>query len=218
MHENAKESIGRRVTRLRRLRGLSQAQLAQRAGISVSTVANIENDRVSNPHRLQQIAQVLDVDPMYLMHGVAAGSAPGEELVGVPMYAVPASCGHGVLVWDEQPFDVCTLPRRWLMDQLGHADARSLAVVIAEGDSMEPTFQAGDLLFVDLADRRVREGIWMLRIGDEVYAKRVAVPPGQQKLVLISDNPAYPRFEVQLDEQVEILGRIFFRLSAQRFG
>lgn len=65
------ETIGKRLTRLREAKGITQAQLAKIAGVGQSTVAGIENEsRIKTPGSLIEIAHALGVDAYYLKYGV----------------------------------------------------------------------------------------------------------------------------------------------------
>jgi transcriptional regulator with XRE-family HTH domain len=63
------ETIGKRIRRLRRERGLSLRELAA-AGVSFSHLSRIENeDRTPSIHVIRAIARKLGVSPEYLEHG-----------------------------------------------------------------------------------------------------------------------------------------------------
>ena len=64
------EPIGERITRLRRERLLSASELAQMAGISRTTLHNIETGQTQTeprPRTLRKIAEALDVEPRELV-------------------------------------------------------------------------------------------------------------------------------------------------------
>ena len=57
-----------KLKRLRLERGFSQRQLAERAGVANTTVANIEQRRGgAHPNTLRKLADVLGVSPLDLM-------------------------------------------------------------------------------------------------------------------------------------------------------
>lgn len=75
------------------------------------------------------------------------------------------------------------------------------------GDSMEPTLRHGDLVMVDRSDVVIREGqLYAVGIGDEPLIKRLFTKP-DGTIVLKSDNPDYPSWEVSKDERPRIIGR-----------
>ena len=60
--------IGHKVREIRTRRLLTQEELAEKAGVSSSTVANIETDN-REPHfrTIRKLAEALDVDPTTLI-------------------------------------------------------------------------------------------------------------------------------------------------------
>ncbi len=62
--------VGERVKRLRTLNALTQAELAQRAGLTTAAVARIERDEAEpRPSTLRKLARALDVQPRDLIEG-----------------------------------------------------------------------------------------------------------------------------------------------------
>ncbi len=60
--------IGQRLKRQRTLRALTQAELADRAGVTTATVARIERDEIEpRMTTLRKLAQALEVDPAELV-------------------------------------------------------------------------------------------------------------------------------------------------------
>jgi transcriptional regulator with XRE-family HTH domain len=62
--------IGERLKRLRTLNALTQAQLAQRAGVTTATVARAERDEIE-PHMttVRKLSDALGVHPRELVEG-----------------------------------------------------------------------------------------------------------------------------------------------------
>jgi transcriptional regulator with XRE-family HTH domain len=65
------ETLGERIKYGRTRRVLTQAELAQAAGVALITANRLENDAIENPRpeTIRKLAQVLDVDPAWLLFG-----------------------------------------------------------------------------------------------------------------------------------------------------
>lgn len=57
------DHIGRKITRIRELRGLKQDALAMELGVSQQTVSNMENSATIEDSLLAQVAAILGVTP-----------------------------------------------------------------------------------------------------------------------------------------------------------
>jgi len=61
MSTATKNHIGRKISRIRELRGMKQEALATALGISQQAVSNIENSEIIEDEKLHKIAEVLGV-------------------------------------------------------------------------------------------------------------------------------------------------------------
>lgn len=61
MSTATKNHIGRKISRIRELRGMKQEALAQALGISQQAVSAIENSETIEENKLQEIAKILEV-------------------------------------------------------------------------------------------------------------------------------------------------------------
>lgn len=135
------------------------------------------------------------------------GNRPVRDWVAVPRLALGASAGPGALAGEELPFDSFDFSARWLREQgLGQAKLSLISVV---GDSMEPLLHDGDEILVDHGWRPLRDGVYVVRLGDALHVKRVQ--QGQAgEIRLISVNEAYPPIDVALVD-IEVIGRVVWK-------
>jgi len=85
------EQLHDRVRKSRISQGLSQAELAEKTGVSQPTVANWESgSHIPRRATLERIAQALSVEPVWLLSG-DAGQASDAALtyLGNPIYHIP---------------------------------------------------------------------------------------------------------------------------------
>ena len=173
--------MGKRIARIRRSLGLSQAEVARRLEWSPPNYARIEKGRITPSLRsLQAIAEVLEVPLSTLTDEEALG---GE----VPVVAF-ASAGPGVEFTDQgypAGGGMYFLPRPPQV-----TDPNGFGVEVA-GDSMVPKYEDGQVVMVDTRKRPVSGDYAVVGLMDgDKYVKRYRESGGM--VVLESVNPLYP--------------------------
>lgn len=140
-----------------------------------------------------------------------------ENLVAIPRFDVRASMGPGIIV--PEHIDVIQqliVDREWIREQrLLYTGIPNLAIITGFGDSMQGTFSDGDPLMIDRGINGMdKDGIYVFSIDDAVHIKRLQRVAGRNVKV-ISDNPAYERWEVPLDD-IQIHGRVLIGLNVRK--
>ena len=80
---------------------------------------------------------------------------------------------------------------------------------------MTDTIKPNDMVFVDPEDAKSpSDGIWVFAIENQIFLKRLQFLP-RQKLKVISDNPAYETYFLDLDETIRLLARYIATLSVK---
>jgi phage repressor protein C with HTH and peptisase S24 domain len=130
-----------------------------------------------------------------------------RDWVEVPRLFVETSAGPGVANGQELAFDAFRFSRKWLREQ--GLEPAKLSAVRVIGDSMEPLLREGDDLLVDLSPKAFRDGIYVLRMDDNLLVKRVA-SQGGGRFSLLSQNLAYPPISVEGSE-IQIVGRVVWK-------
>jgi len=133
------------------------------------------------------------------------------SLVPVQRSAVRASAGPGTTGDDHAARPYFAFNSAWLR-ALTSAPASKLSVIRVEGDSMAPTLNAGDDILVDLADgpERLRDGIYVLRVDENLLVKRLAIHPFGRRVTVQSDNPAYPDWPDRALTDIISIGRVIW--------
>lgn len=147
--------------------------------------------------------------------GVAEGLLGGRDddrpsqLKKIPRLTVQASAGPGAVEPQELRSDTMGFSDRMLRDLAG-GDPSGLSLIAVVGDSMEPTLSDGDDILVNRLDAgdRLRDGIYVLRMGDGLHVKRIACGPGRSRVTIISDNDAYPAWQDVELKAVVLIGRV----------
>ncbi|GAA0281838.1 hypothetical protein GCM10009127_23960 [Alteraurantiacibacter aestuarii] len=130
-----------------------------------------------------------------------------QEWVDVPRLAVDASAGPGAANSAESPFDSFRFSRKWLREQ--GLEPGQLSAIRVVGDSMEPLLREGDDLLVDKSDRPFRDGIFVVRLDENLLVKRLT-SQGGGRFSLLSQNLSYPPIAVSA-EDIELVGRVVWK-------
>ena len=202
------------LLRLASERGASLASLSDMIGRNASYLQ--QYIRKGSPRRLEErdrrvLAQFFGVAESKLgapedKSSDGAGSAKGRW-VDVPRLALGASAGPGSIAAEEIPFDSFRFSRKWLREH--GLDPASLTAIAVAGDSMEPLLRDRDEILVDRTPAPLRDGVYVVRLGDALHVKRVQQMPGGA-ISLISENTAYAPIEVA-GTDLEIVGRVVWK-------
>lgn len=90
-------------------------------------------------------------------------------------------------------------------------DPKNMSLIKVAGDSMEPTFFAGDLVLVNHERNRIdpQGGIYAISINGEIMIKRIQVLYPHKKVKIISDNSNYESIGAEPD-QLKINGKVIW--------
>ncbi|MFS0738369.1 S24 family peptidase [Sphingomonas sp. 1P06PA] len=146
--------------------------------------------------------------PAPLTVAVAGTRSAAADLLLVPRLAVTASAGPGSVADAEARAGRIAFDAGWLRG-VARNGTGSLSAIRVAGDSMEPTLSDGDELLVDTAPdaRRIGDGIFVLRREDALIVKRLQRDPGDGRVAILSDNPAYPPIPGVDPARLDIVGR-----------
>ena len=133
-------TVGERIRRVRRDRGLTQTELAAKANVNQGYLSSIERGhRVPRPATLRAIAVTLGVpDAVLLGEGDGHDAPQALETRQLPIYG---SIPSGPPSQSQEQLEMFPVLRH-----LWHADRYCLR---CEFDSMEPTLKRGDIILVD---------------------------------------------------------------------
>ena len=218
--DDSAEGMKRRLARLAHDFGSVNA-LAKAAHIPQGTIRGYF-ERGEVPSRaLLTLAQSAGVRAEWLLTGnepMWATEPPEErrerpaadDVAFIPLYRVRASAGPGTVVEEAvEVEDYLPFKRSWLRRHVA-ADPEDLALLYVQGDSMEPLLRTDDMILINRAQARVREGVYALTRGEELLVKRLQ-PGLRGRLSIVSENKAYPPIEVaasEIGERIKIVGRV----------
>lgn len=140
----------------------------------------------------------------------AITESESEDRIRFPRLNAEATCGAGTINDHYiEVVDYVTVASAWAREKLG-GNLKKIQVITARGDSMEPTIEDGDVMFVDTAIEAFEgDGLYLLWYIDGLKAKRLQSTVGGG-LMIISDNSSYQTETVRGEDlnAVRIIGRI----------
>jgi phage repressor protein C with HTH and peptisase S24 domain len=185
--------------------------LHEKAGIPLNTLRDYVRSGITRADNAERIAQALGLTLDWLLagRGASATSAepPPEDLVSIPMLDVTLSAGSGSLAAGAGKQAGWVFPRDWLRRSFGRIDG--LHMLAVKGDSMVPTLHPNDWVMVDTSRTAPQDGIFAVRLDDELYVKRLQRLG--RRLDLVSDNQAYRPVPIDPENQAldfQIMGRV----------
>jgi len=229
--------FGERIKKARKNAGLSQEELAKKLKIGKRTLIDYEKDETEpKPSTLIKIAEICNTDAGWLLTGnkkiekdengnvMISGSALKETLksvikntenkIDIPYYPETyAAAGAGAYNYEEAP-KIISFTKKFLEELLELTNFTGLHIISAIGDSMSPTIESGDKLFIlpfEIENHQIREGgIYIISCSNGVLVKRIYLNPFEGKISLKSDNPEIPDIVISGDELdgCKIIGRV----------
>lgn len=192
--------------------GLTMGAVSQKVGVARSSASAWYNGQNAPAHvKLLDLAKILNVTPEWLLFGIGEKDgqvstlpvrvfdATGLDPIGAEMY----NCAQ---IARKIEFD-----KDWLLTKFGILSETPLYLLTAQGNSMRPTIEEGDLLLVAPFSGKIQsESVYVTVVNGQLSVKRFLVAPDGSTL-MSSDNPSFHAFTVRLNEDVEIVGRVIFR-------
>ncbi|WP_217646582.1 LexA family transcriptional regulator [Nitrosomonas sp. Nm34] len=216
------ETFGKRIQEARKEMGLTQPQLAKLAGLSQTTISDIERGRNSGSGAVTALARVLKVNPEWLAEGRRPKRKKdslhpefiGVEIIeantkGVPLISWVQAGNWSEAINNFAPGDA----KRWVPCPAQHSE-RTFALRVS-GISMfnpsgEKSFRDGDIIYVDPARHPCNGSFVVARLDDsnEVTFKQLIIEGDHKYLRAI--NPDWPNKIIQINSNATICGVVIY--------
>lgn len=137
--------------------------------------------------------------------------AENRDRIEIKQYqGAGGAMGNGVILRD-QPGEIKSwrVTPEWISKNVkSHSGVNNLCIVTGFGDSMQPMYNPGDPLLVDVGVRSVEfDAVYFFRVGNEGFIKRLQRIPGEG-LRVISKNKDYETWTIRPDMDFEVFGRV----------
>lgn len=228
-------ALGSRIRYYREKSKLTLEKLSELSGVDVGTISALENRDSSRSKYATAIAQglgmtveMLEAADQDYMPAMAAPKEPAPAPVGVPVAGEPVPDGYVRLqhlsptpsmgpgkglsepVQVIQHLDVL---ESWVRQKVGSTNYDRIKILTGCGQSMLPTINDHDLVFVDMGQKSIDvPGIYVLDVCDRLLLKRALIQ-STGTLVLRSDNAEEFPDEERIDlrtaaDSINIAGRV----------
>lgn len=205
----------------------NKAGFAKAVGVSGATVTDWMKGEIKNlrAENAQRICKTLNIRPEYLVDGKGPMRADQEvairrNIAEISRFDVGASMGKGLAM----PTGYTEIVERisvnidYLASITSYSNLENLALITGYGDSMEGTYNDGDLLLVDRGVNEIKiDAVYVLGLDGELYIKRIQRRP-DGSLLMLSDNKNYAPYEIKNSEigTFQVLARVLLVWSAKR--
>lgn len=223
-------NIGNRVRSLRLAKNLKIAELADAVGVDAANISRLETGKQKQftEQSLTRIAQALGVKvidlftsgeidtTVYKNSNDALASTEGKDVFRVEVLDVSASAGSGHIQGSDiiDVIHAIEYSNDQALTMFGGRSSSVVKVINVRGDSMSPTIEPGDLLFVDVSINEFDgDGIYTFGFDGKIYVKRLQMIPDQ--LLVISDNPKYREWSINKENEYRfyIYGKVLISQS-----
>lgn len=229
-------NIGERIKNRRKELKMSADVVAEKLGVSRSTIFRYEKGDIEKlpTNILDDISEILETTPAYLMGWDTQPEIEKENIITIyeklsskrrkKVYdfaktqleeqnkvvqldhykdievTSKVSAGKGIV--DLEPEYTETI--RYNGELPRHYD---MAFQVA-GNSMEPIFQDGDIIFVECQPDAINGALMVVQVDDEAFVKKVYIDGSTLRLVSL--NKEYDDIYIDKHENVKIIGKVVF--------
>lgn len=206
--------LSNKLRTLRKIRGLTLEEVAERIGTSKQTVQRYENGVIANvpSDKVEALADILNTTPAALMGWQAKEAKEVKRLVPLPRAEniLPAKAKSAPPRVDLANEKTPSPDREQERDTGYDAAEEADLCVLARGDSMiGARILDGDLVFIRSQESVGNGEIAAVLIDGVAVLKRVYYDPEKQMMILSCDNPKYEPLVCFGEElsKIEILGK-----------
>lgn len=179
-------------------KGLDEAEAAS-TEISAEELAHIKKYRVLDTHGKKVVDSALELEYERMTHVETKEMRGGITYISLFDLAVSAGTGEPLGTTDYTT--KIQIPTEQVPEE-AHVCLR------VNGDSMEPAYKDGDIVFIHKQDEPVREGeIGVFSLNGEGYMKRL----GHKELESL--NPKYPAIPIRQYDDLRCFGKVLGKLS-----
>lgn len=227
------KTFAERLNAAMNMASLSQAQLAERVGISQPAVQKMASGKTTGSRKMVEIARALNVRPEWLSAGIGAMKVSDDALppenewgtvdawdkntplpadeVEVPFLKdIEFACGNGRVQDEDHNGFKLRFSKATLRRVGANTDGSGVLCFPARGNSMEPFIPDGSTVAINCNDKRIIDGKVYAVNQDGWKRLKMLYRVGPDKVSLRSYNSQEHPDEEHLLSEIEIIGRMFW--------
>ncbi|MDC9598880.1 XRE family transcriptional regulator [Xenorhabdus anantnagensis] len=223
------KTMHERIKQARLAKKLTQAELAEKLGVTPQSVQQWESSTEPRKSRLVTLASVLDADVNWLLFGEIPkkdvsqippknewttiapwdGNTPLDDEVEVPFLRdIELACGNGSDV-DYNGFKL-RFSKATLRRIGAPTDGSTILCFPAKGDSMEPVIPDGTAIAIDVSNQKIIDGKVYAIEQDGLKRLKCLYRRPKGKILIRSYNRDEYEDEITDENQVSIIGKMFW--------
>ena len=146
--------------------------------------------------RVEELTQI----PKYTIDNISEElSITREDVKDINLYEIPASAGTGMLITEDVPYEIKQVDLT-----IAPQARKSDFALYVRGDSMEPNYYDGDIVFVKEQPYIDNGQIGIFIYDNETYIKKYSIK--EDGVYLISLNKKYPPIKIEENTLFKICG------------
>lgn len=227
------KTFAERLNAAMNMASLSQAQLAERVGISQPAVQKMASGKTTGSRKMVEIARALNVRPEWLSAGIGAMKVSDDALppesewgtvdawdkntplpadeVEVPFLKdIEFACGNGRIQDEDHNGFKLRFSKATLRRVGANTDGTGVLCFPAVGNSMEPLIPDGATVAINCNDKRIVDGKVYAVNQDGWKRLKMLYRVGPDRISLRSYNSQEHPDEEHALSEIEIIGRMFW--------
>nr|WP_279024517.1 XRE family transcriptional regulator [Gibbsiella quercinecans] len=227
MVENKKQDFAERLSSLMAEKGITVTELSERVGVTYEMVRRYTIGAATpRPKTRDKIASFLGTTGSYLEYGMGEPTEnddvkpdvpkPVPDVYRIDVLDLTLSAGPGTYMLSDsiEVLYAIEFTSDHARTLFGNRTSEEVKVMTVNGDSMAPTLNSGDRLFVDVTVRSFKtDGVYTFVFGKTFHVKRLQMQGS--RLAVLSDNPGYEKWYIDEDtqDQLYIMGKALIHES-----
>lgn len=224
-------TLGQRIARRRKELGLEQVELAKMAGITQTSISQIESGRNKQTRHIAKLSAALQCDPLWLETGKDTADKNQNQIeviepVNTSVVVINSikddrfKISNGLIeIRQEEAIEILKSLQLFVHYQSGISTDNSIKTYINQGTAMCPTIKPNDVVFVDINIKSFdNNGIYAIMASGNIALKRIMILSNGSYKIMSENQKEHPDLELITDsdfKNVSIFGKALAFVHSQ---